>query len=78
MSFIHPPFGNLAGDNVPVSVPSLRRQIKTLAAQGNHPVATTLRDATDEIVALRSEVIKLKATIREIRSIANLSILGRA
>ena len=57
------------------SIPSLREQAKAFAAQGNHPLATCLHEAADEIAHLRGEIIKLKGTIREIRSITNLSIM---
>ena len=58
-----------------VSIPTLRQQAKTCAAQGNYHLATSLKEAADELSLLRNETIRLKSTIREIRSIANLSIL---
>jgi hypothetical protein len=59
----------------PVSVPTLRQLAKTCATQGNYPVATSLNEAANEISSLRSEIVKLRGTIREIRAIANIAIL---
>jgi hypothetical protein len=58
-----------------VSIPNLMQLAKTLAAQGNYPLATALKEVAEEITVARSEIVKLKGTIREIRSIANLSIM---
>jgi hypothetical protein len=60
-----------------VSISDLRQQCKMFAAQGDKHLAITIKEAADEITALRCEIVKLKGTIREIRSIANLSIMGR-
>ena len=60
-----------------VSIPDLRQHAKAFAAQGDIAVARSMRDAADELSRLREKILKLKGTIREIRSIANLSINGR-
>lgn len=59
------------------SISDLIQQSKLCATQGNKNVAVILRDAAGELTALRNENVKLKSTIREIRAIANLSIMGR-
>ena len=59
------------------SIPDLRQHAKSCAAQGNIPLAASIRNAADELSFLRAEIVKLRGTIREIRSIANLSILRR-
>jgi hypothetical protein len=60
-----------------ISIPDLMKQAKLHATQGDINVASALRDAASEVTALRIENHKLKSTIREIRSIANLSIMHR-
>ena len=59
------------------SLVDLTKYTKEVAAQGNFSVAATLRNAADELSFLREEIVKLRGTIREIKSIANLSIRGR-
>lgn len=58
-----------------VSVSSLHQRAKECASQGNYPLASDIRSAAEELTQLRSEVIRLKSTVREIRTIANLSIM---
>ena len=60
-----------------VSISDLGQHAKACAAAGNKPLATAIRDAAEELCLLREEIVKLRGTIREIRSIANLSILRR-
>ena len=60
-----------------VSISDLMQHAKICAAAGNKPLAIAIRDAAEELRLLREEIVKLRGTIREIRSIANLSILRR-
>ena len=60
-----------------ISLPNLRQIAKKCAAQGDRALAVNISEAADEILYLREEVIKLRRTISEIRSIANMSIMGR-
>jgi hypothetical protein len=60
-----------------ISIPRLQQQAKVCATRGQTDIAAALREVAEELSLMRVENTKLKGTIREIRSIANLSIMRR-